>query len=38
MIKLLKQAIYKLIKECADELKEMQHIENVVSLYKEDDD
>ena len=38
MFKLLKQAIYRLVKECADEIKEMQHIENVVSLYKEDDD
>ena len=38
MIKLLKQAIYRLVKECTDELKEMQHIENDVSLYKEDDD
>ena len=37
MIKLLKQAIYEIINECADELAEMQHIENVASLYKEDD-
>ncbi len=37
MFKLLKQAFYELINECADELKEMQHIENVKSLYKEDE-
>lgn len=37
MFKLLKQAIYEIIDECVDELAEMQHIENVVSLYKEDE-
>lgn len=37
MIKLLKQAIYNLVNECVDELAEMQHIENVVRLYKEED-
>lgn len=37
MFRLLKQAIYELVDECADELAEMQHIENVARLYKEDE-
>ena len=37
MFKTIKEAIYEIINECADELAEMQHIENVASLYKEDD-
>ena len=37
MFKFLKQAFYELINECAKEINDMQHIENVVSLYKEDD-
>lgn len=37
MFKILKQVLYELVNECAEEMKEMQHIENVASLYKEED-
>lgn len=37
MFEILKQVIYNIIDECADELAEMQHIENVARLYKEED-
>lgn len=37
MFKIFKKALYELVNECAVEMKEMQHIENVASLYKEDD-
>lgn len=37
MFRLLKQAFYELVNECAEEMKEMQHIENVARLYKEDE-
>lgn len=37
MIKLLKQTIYEIIDECVEEMKDLQHIENVARLYKEED-
>ena len=37
MFELLKEALYELVDECANEIKQMQHIENVARLYKEED-
>lgn len=37
MFRILKQVIYELVDECADEISEMRHIENVANLYKEEE-